>query len=185
MSNYNERVISIPKPTLEFREVRAFLFQGLLVTTAILLPAVAHLLGAPVRILLPMHWPIILAGLVYGWRGGALTGLLAPTVSFLISGRPLPIVLPAMTIELFVYGFVTGLLRERFRWNAFASVGVAIIIGRIAFISTALLTGYVSQSYLLEYMKLALLPGVAAGLVQIILMPLLGSWWVKREKGSY
>ncbi len=182
MSNYSNKAIQIKNYTLEFWRARAFLFQGLLVTTAILLPAITHLMGAPVRILLPMHWPIILAGLVYGWRGGALTGLLAPTISFLISGRPLPIVLPAMTIELFTYGFVTGLLRERFRWNAFASVVVAIIIGRITFISTALLTGYVGQNYLLEYMKIALIPGIAATIGQIILMPLLSSWWVKKEK---
>jgi len=184
MSNYNNRAITIKNYTLEFWRVRAFILQGLLITTAVLLPAIAHLMGAPVRILLPMHWPIILAGLVYGWRGGALTGLLAPTISFLISGRPLPVVLPAMTIELLAYGFVTGLLRERFRWNAFASVTVAIIIGRIAFISAALLTGYVGKNYLLEYMRLALLPGIAATLGQIILLPLLGSWWVKKEKSS-
>ncbi len=181
MSNYNEGVISIQQDTLEFWKVRAFIFQGLLISTAVLLPAVSHLTGAPVRILIPMHWPIILAGLVYGWRGGALTGLLAPTISFLISGRPLPIVLPAMTIELFIYGFVTGLLRERFRWNAFASVAVALIIGRVAFIISAVLSGYLSGNYL-EYMKVALLPGVAAGVSQIILLPLLGSWWVKKGK---
>jgi uncharacterized membrane protein len=184
MSNYNNRAISIKNYTLEFRGLRAFILQGLLVTTAILLPAIAHLIGAPVRILLPMHWPIILAGLLYGWRGGALTGLLAPTISFLISGRPLPVVLPAMTIELFAYGFVTGLLRERFRCNAFASVIVAIIIGRIAFISTALLTGYVSKDYLSEYIRLAFLPGIAATLVQIILLPILSSWWVNKENRS-
>ncbi|MCK4321747.1 ECF transporter S component [candidate division WOR-3 bacterium] len=184
MSNYNERVISIPKPTLEFHEVRAFLLQGLLVTTAILLPAVAHLLGVPVRILLPMHWPIILAGLVYGWRGGALTGLLAPILSFLISGRPLPIVLPAMTIELFAYGFFTGLFRERFRWNPIASVAVALILGRVAFIIAAVLSGYVNKNYL-EYLKVALIPGFAAATAQIILLPLLGSWWVKKGKPDY
>ncbi|RLB05283.1 MAG: hypothetical protein DRG50_07465, partial [Deltaproteobacteria bacterium] len=126
MNNYNERAISVQQPTLAFWKVRAFLFQGLLVAAAMLLPVVAHLSGAPVRILLPMHWPVILAGLVYGWRGGALIGLVAPTVSFLFSGLPLPRILPAMTIELFTYGFFTGLFRERFRWNPCASVAVAL-----------------------------------------------------------
>jgi len=181
MSNYSERVVSIKQTTLEFMEVRAFFFQALLITTAIMLPVVAHLLGAPVRILLPMHWPIILAGLVYGWRGGALTGLMAPTLSFLISGRPLPIVLPAMTVELLAYGFFTGLLRERFRWSPFVSVTIALILGRFAFIITAVLSGYVSENHL-GYLRVALLPGLAAGAAQIILLPFLGKWWVKKGK---
>ncbi len=59
-----------------------------LLASALVLPAIAHLLGAPVRWILPMHWPAVLAGLVYGWRGGLVVGALAPLVSFILSGTP-------------------------------------------------------------------------------------------------
>jgi len=147
------------------------------------LPVLAHLSGAPVRVLLPMHWPVILAGLVYGWRGGALTGLLAPSVSFLISGLPLPIILPAMTAELFTYGFVTGLFRERFRWNPFGSVAIALVLGRVAFIFAVVFGSATATNYL-EYFKVALLPGFFAGIAQIVLLPFLSSWWARQEQRS-
>jgi len=173
---------------LAFWEVRSLIFQALLVTAAVVLPAFAHLAGAPVRIILPMHWPVILAGLVYGWRGGAVAGLLSPTVSYYVSGLPLPGILPAMTAELFIYGLVTGLLRERFRFNPFVSVTLALIIGRIAFVLTVLSSlgisvgSWRSGNYM-QYFSAALLPGLAAAAGQIILLPLVANWWMKREQG--
>jgi len=170
---------SVPRPTLAFWEIRSLAFQGLLVGLAVALPVAAHLTGAPVRVLLPMHWPVILAGLVYGWRGGALVGLMAPSASFVLSGLPAPTILPAMTAELFCYGFATGLLRERFGWNPFASVAVALVLGRAVFVCVAAIGGVAAANYL-GYVKAALLPGVPAALGQILLLPLAGNWWVKR-----
>lgn len=183
MPNYYEETYAVRKTVLSFRGIMAFLFQFLLITAAVALPVFAHLTGMPVRILLPMHWPVILAGLVYGWRGGALIGFFVPAVSFIISGRPLPEILPAMTLELFTYGFMTGLLREHFRLNLFVSVFIALLSGRAVFIIYALFLGSVSANYL-QYIKAALLPGLAAGLGQIILLPLLAGWWVKKGQKS-
>lgn len=179
MPNYYAGTHAVRKTVLSFWGVRAFLFQLLLITAAVALPVFAHLTGMPVRILLPMHWPVILAGLVYGWRGGALIGFFAPAVSFLISGRPLPEILPAMTLELFTYGFMTGLLREHFRLNSIASVLIALVLGRTVFIISTSLLSAVSANYL-QYIKTALLPGLAAGLGQIVLLPFLAGWWVKQ-----
>jgi len=155
MPNYNESVISLEKPTLVLSGVRAFLFQLLLVGVAVGLPVVAHLSGAPVRFLLPMHWPVILAGLVYGWRGGTVTGFLAPVVSYFFSGYPLPNILTSMTIELLVYGLVIGVLRERLHLNAFLAVAIALILGRIVFVLSVLM-GYSGATNYMEYFKSAL-----------------------------
>ena len=75
--------------TLNPLHPRALTLQfGLVLAGAWALPALIHLLGLPVRQLLPMHWPAILAGLVYGWRSGAVIGAASPIVSYLISGMP-------------------------------------------------------------------------------------------------
>lgn len=181
MSTYNESVITINKPTLPLSGVRAFAFQFLLISAAVVLPVVAHIIGAPVRYLLPMHWPVILAGLVYGWRAGILTGTLAPIVSYLFSGFPLPIILPSMTAELLTYGLVTGLLREILHLKPFLSVAIALILGRIVFIASVLLGSSVTTNHL-EYFQAALTPGVIAAIFQIALLPILAKWWIDQER---
>lgn len=183
MSQHHESVISFEKPTLVLSGARAYFFQLLLIGSAVGLPVAAHLAGAPVRYLLPMHWPVILAGLVYGWRGGALTGFLAPVVSYFFSGYPLPNILPSMTVELLVYGLIAGALRERFSLNAFLSVTIALILGRIVFVLSVLM-GFSGAINYAAYFQSALLPGIVAALCQILLLPFLSTWWIKQEKQS-
>lgn len=181
MSNNTQSAISLSKPTLALSGLRAYVFQVSLIGAAVILPLVAHLSGAPVRYLLPMHWPVIFAGLVYGWRGGALTGFLAPIVSYFLSGFPLPGILPSMTLELVTYGLLTGFLRERTKLSPFLSVAIALLAGRIVFIASVLFGNVVITNHL-EYFQAALLPGVVAALCQIALLPLLSKWWVKQER---
>jgi hypothetical protein len=171
---------AIDRTTLEAWSIKSLTFQFLLTAAAVILPSVAHLAGAPVRLLLPMHWPVILAGLVFGWRGGALVGAVSPIASFAISGYPLPAILPAMIAELFVYGFVTGLLREYFNINKYISVGAALLTGRIVFVVAALITSGATINA--AYLKIALLPGIAAAAGQLIFLPFVAQWWINRSK---
>jgi hypothetical protein len=166
-------------PALSLKAVTVQLV--LLLAAAFLLPAAAHAAGLPVRVLLPMHWPVLLVGLCYGWRSGLLVGLAVPGFSFLISGHPLPHILPAMTIELAVYGFVAGFLRQRLQVRAFYSTAAALIGGRMVFIGFVFAVGAVSTPFS-EYLKAAMLPGLAAVAAQALLLPLLAGWWVRREQ---
>lgn len=168
-------------PTLSFTGMRAFLFQLLFIALAVLLPAVAHLTGISVRMVLPMHWPVFLAGLVYGWRAGLLTGLLAPAVNYLITGYPLPPILPSMTVELVSYGFIAGMLREVFRINAFAAVAAAAVVGRMVFACSVLLLNVVPVNQG-DYFRAALVPGTAAALLQIIFVPIAAQWWIDQAR---
>jgi hypothetical protein len=177
----NQSTIVLQKPTLNFLSIRALVFQIILILTAVVLPAVSHSTGAPVRYLLPMHWAVILAGLIYGWRGGILVGLLSPFISFFFSGMPLLNILPSMTVELITYGFVTGLLREAFQLNSFLSVAIALVFGRIVFVASILFLNVVTMNQI-EYFKVALLPGVIAAFLQILLLPFIAHWWLKNER---
>lgn len=163
--------------TLPFGTVRGALTTGLLVCVAVALPVVAHRAGLPVRYLLPMHWPVLLAGLVYGWRSGTLVGAAAPGVSHLLSGYPLPHILPAMTLELATYGLVVGWLRERRGWNGVAATAVALVVGRAVF-SVAVLVGVTGLGPLPAYFAAALLPGLAAAALQVGILPFAARGWV-------
>lgn len=178
MSSLNETV-AVRRTTLPALGVRPLLFQAGLIALAVALPALSHRLGLPVLYLLPMHWPVLLAGLVYGWIGGALVGALAPTASFLISGMPGPAYLPAMTVELAVYGLVAGWLREKTRWNPWAALAVALLAGRLAYLGVTLAVG---KAITLPFLQAALLPGVPAALVQLLVLPFVARGWVKAEQ---
>lgn len=173
--------VAVRTTTLIAWNLQGIAFQSLLVTLAVALPAVAHLTGLPIRYLLPMHAPVILAGLVYGWRGGLATGLLSPLTSFLISGMPFPPMILPMTLELATYGLMTGLFRENARLNSFVSVAIAVMIGRIVFLLTVLIAGSVGTPFM-AYLQAAMLPGLIAMAGQIALLPFVAKWWVDRAR---
>jgi len=78
------------------------------IVVAALLPATVHTLGLSGAVLLPMHWTVLLAGLVFGPLGGLIAGLSSPLVSFALSGLPaLPMLFP-MTLETATYGMTAG-----------------------------------------------------------------------------
>ena len=174
---------SFKATSLPYRGSQALIVQIVLLASAVGLPVLAHSIGAPVRLLIPMHWPVILAGMLYGWRAGAITGIFAPLLSYLLSGYPLPNILPSMTAELFVYGFTTGILRQRFNLNAFASIGISILIGRIVFIVFVVITNRASISDI-AYFQTALGPGLVAAVLQILSLPFLSQWLVQRYHKS-
>ena len=163
---------------LDWRGDKASLLQLGLVGAATLLPAVCHLAGAPVRVFLPMHWPVLLAGLVYGWRGGLAVGMAAPLASFALSGMPSAALLPAMGAEIAAYGLCAGLAREAFRFNAYASAAMAVLAGRAVYAASALASG--AQFGLVSA---ALVPGAVAAVLQIALLPSLAEKWVGKERG--
>jgi niacin transporter len=167
------------RTTLPGLGLRALAGELLLVAAAaVLLPSLAHTMGWPVRSFLPMHWPVILAGLVFGWRGGLIVGLLAPVSSYFISGMPLPHILPAMTVELAAYGGLAGLARQTLKWNAFASAALALVGGRLVFFITAIATGAAVPTPL-AYASAAMAPGIWAALAQLVILPLVAMIWVQ------
>jgi len=123
------------KPRLSFKAQALATITA--VAGAVIVPQLFHLIGAasglgtaPGEIFLPMHLPIILAGLLAGPYCGAIAGLAGPLVSFLLTGMPVAAMLPFMMLELFGYGLVSGLLRNA-RIPTVAKVTVAQVGGRV------------------------------------------------------
>ena len=160
--------------------LRGAVALGVLTAATVLLPPICHMAGVPVRWVLPMHWPVILAALVYGWRGGAIVGILAPLVSFALSGYPLPPKIPPMTVELLAYGALIGVLRERFRLNGFLSTALGLALGRVIFIMAIVLTA-ANEVPFGDYLIAAMLPGLGAAVLQILVLPPTAAQWVSRS----
>lgn len=172
--------VTIP-PTLPATGARALAVQfALLLAAAFVLPALAHAAGAPVRLLLPMHWPVLLAGLCYGWRSGLAVGMAAPLVSAAFSGMPGPLMLPAMTLELAAYGALAGIGVQALRLSRPLALLLSGIGGRVVFVLIALATGVTAGPFG-PWIQAALVPGLVAFAAQVALLPVLARWWVTRE----
>lgn len=176
------RSLSITVPgTLSAAGRRAVSMQfALLLCAAFVLPALAHAAGAPVRLLVPMHWPVLLAGLCYGWRSGLAVGTAAPLASAALSGMPGPLVLPAMTLELATYGALAGAGVQHLKLARPLALLLGGLGGRMVFVLVALATG-VATGPLWPWVQAALVPGLVALAAQVALLPALAAWWVQRE----
>jgi len=146
--------------------VFVFTFTALSAAT----PMIAHFFGgaAAGRLFLPMHFFVLGAGLLLGWRAGLAVGILTPLISFSLTGMPLAAVLPFITIELAAYGFFAGLLQERLK-NIFISLLGAMILGRVfLWLGIVILpTKLIANQYLIGILQ-AGWRGIA---LQILLVP--------------
>ena len=107
--------------------------MGLLTAVGLILPYVTgHAFGVPGTILLPMHFPIFLMGMLCGPVWGIIGGMVVPLISSLLTGMPVfyPM-LPIMMCELAVYGGVSGVLYYQKRKNLYVSLIAAMVCGRI------------------------------------------------------
>ncbi|HWR40446.1 MAG TPA: ECF transporter S component [Patescibacteria group bacterium] len=166
------------------RRANHIVFDGLFVAIAVVLPIFFHWLGVAGSVFLPMHIPVLLAGLIMGTRTGFLTGLVSPFISCLLTGMP-PLwpVLPIMTVELMTYGAVAGYLRRRHYLAHWLALVGAMTAGRLAAGAAVWLLSMTLQLPIKPevYVVTALVTGVPGVFIQLLFLPLLAS---KLEKIS-
>ncbi len=151
------------------------------VVSAVLLPQIFHLAGIwsgtgalAGSSFLPMHIPVLLAGLLGGPMAGLLAGLVSPVLSFGLTGMPTAAMLPMMMAELAGYGLASGWLRQA-RMPVFAKLLIAQIAGRgvrALFILAAVIWFHPS-GIALSGIWTAVIAGLPGILLQWALIPLL------------
>ncbi len=156
------------------KRTNRIVLSGMLAAVGVLLPFITgHAFGVPGTILLPMHIPVFLMGLLCGPMYGAIGGLMIPVMSSLITGMPSVFpMLPIMAGELFTYGMISGLLYKKFKFSIYPSLILSMVCGRVVYglIFTALL--YMSGGKLMALSVTgALLQGFPGILVQLVLLP--------------
>lgn len=85
------------------------------------------------NMLLPMHIPVFLCGLICGWQYGAAVGLVLPLLRSAIFG--MPVFFPAataMAFELMTYGLVSGLLYSISKWQCIRALYRCLICAMLA-----------------------------------------------------
>ncbi len=152
--------------------------SGLFLAIGYVLPFVTGQLRELGQMLLPMHFPVFLCGMICGWKYGAAIGLLLPMTRSLIFGMPVfyPMAL-AMAVELAAYGFVVGicygLSKKKGICAVYVSLLTAMLSGRLAWgLMQIILLGIQGTGFsLYAFFAGAFLNAIPGIILQLILIP--------------
>lgn len=169
--------------------VRRLTLSAMLLALGIVLPFFTMQLEEIGNMLLPMHLPVMLCGLICGWKYGGVVGFILPLLRSLLFGRP--VMYPnaaAMALELMTYGIVVGLVytalgRGRL-WQVYAALVSAMLAGRAVWgcVYAALLGASGSAFTLSAFLAGAFLNAIPGIVLQLVLIPAIIAILKKSEK---
>jgi len=151
---------------LTFSEAKYYIFSITFVVSAVFFPWLAHQFHVAGPTYLPMHFFVMVAGFLFGWRTGLLVGVISPLLSYSLTHLPVIGILPQTIIELAIYGLVIGILREK-KFNIWIALFSAMILGRLARILFIFV--FSPQIDPWQFIKISL-PGI---ILQILSIPLI------------
>ena len=167
MKNSNSKLINL-------------LLSAMFIAIGIVLPFVTGQIQQIGNMLLPMHIPVLLCGLICGWQYGLIVGFVLPLMrSFLFT---MPVLYPsaiAMSLELATYGLVIGILFEKAKFKCIRSLYrcllISMVSGRIVWgLVMLLLMGVKGNLFTFEaFLGGAFLNAIPGIIVQLILIPAL------------
>lgn len=154
---------------------RKIVMTGLFIALGIVLPIAFHSLNMGGQIFLPMHIPVLLAGMILGPLSGLITGIITPILSSFMTGMP-PMfpMLPIMIFELGVYGLSAGYIGKIFPDKIFLPLIAGMVDGRIA----AGIVVFVMATFFgveiatpLAFVKAAIIMGIPGIFIQLVIIP--------------
>lgn len=168
-------------------KIKDLVWAGLFLAFGILIPYIFHVTGLSGQIFLPMHIPVLLCGLVLGWKYGVFVGMLSPIINSAILGMPpmFPVGI-CMMFELATYGLVTGILYKINKCNIFISIISAMFLGRLVsgIMNYIFLTLGGNGFVLGAFITGTFVKGVWGILIQLILIPVIVKALEHVEKGQ-
>ena len=106
---------------------------AMFIAIGIVLPFFTGQIQSIGNMLLPMHLPVLLCGLICGWKYGLAVGAVLPVLRSVWFGMPhmFPNAV-SMAFELATYGFVVGWLYSHARWHCVKSLYRCIVGAMLA-----------------------------------------------------
>lgn len=158
--------------------VRKITLSAMFMALGMVLPFLTGQIQQFGNMLLPMHLPVFLCGLICGWRYGAAVGLMLPLLRSAIFGMPVPYPnAVAMAFELSAYGLVAGLLygcskRKSVR-ELYLAMLVAMLAGRVVWgIAEVVLLGISGSAFTWQMFFAGAFSNAIPGIViQLTLIP--------------
>ncbi len=129
------------------------------------------------NMLLPMHIPVLLCGLICGWQYGGVVGFITPLLRNMLFGMPPMPAGIAMAFELAAYGIIAGYLYGHSKWKCvvslYRSLLIAMVGGRIVWAAARIvLVGAASVPFGWKaFISGALLTAIPGIILQLVLIP--------------
>ena len=162
---------------MNLSSIKRLTLTALCIALCVVVPMAFHVIPNAGAVMLPMHIPVLLCGLVCGWQYGLICGVLGPLVSSVMTGMPSAAMLPGMMVECGMYGCVGGLLMERIRTGSlyadlYICLPAAMLAGRVisGVVKALILTPGLSFTAWATASFVTALPGIS---IQLILLPTL------------
>lgn len=126
--------------------------------------------------LLPMHFPILIGGMLLGGGWGALIGAITPLLRSLLFG--MPVMMPmavGMAFELAAYGFLAGVLYQKMKQNIYVALVLAMIGGRVIWgLVSICLYGVMGNAFGMQmFLAGAFINAFPGILLQLLLVPVI------------
>ena len=165
------------------KEIKKIVFCAMYIALGVAIANILHWASQGIgRILSPMHFTVIICGMMLGWKYGLICGILTPLISAIFGMPPFFPTGVCMALECGAYGFVAGLLSallhiikdDKLNFvNVLIVLVIAMIVGRLVggLFNTIYYSikgdGYAFEAFLKAYIVVQL-PSI---ILQFILIP--------------
>lgn len=152
--------------------------SAMFLAIALILPFLTGQIKEFGSMLLPMHIPVMLCGLVCGWQYGLTIGLIAPILRSALFA--MPVMFPSaisMAFELATYGVVIGILFQKARWKCIKSLYrcllISMVAGRVVWgIVQCILLGLGENGFTISmFISSAIVKALPGIILQLLLVP--------------
>lgn len=162
------------------KDLLRLIFSAMFLCMALLLPFLTGQIPQIGKMLLPMHIPVILCGMICGWQYGVAVGFIAPLLRGVLFANP--VLFPTgiiMAFELAAYGFFAGLIYRLIRIENISKVYISLIISMVAgrivkCIFQFFVLGFTDEGFVFTAFIAGAFTNAIPGIIlQIILIPLI------------
>lgn len=162
------------------KELLRLVFSAMFLCMALLLPFLTGQIPQIGKMLLPMHIPVILCGMICGWHYGLAVGFIAPLLRGALFANP--IFFPTgiiMAFELAAYGFFAGFVYKLIKNQNISKVYISLIISMLAgrivkCIVQFFVLGFTDEGFVFTAFVAGAFTNAMPGIIlQIVLIPLI------------
>ncbi len=159
------------------KKSRQLTITAMLLAIGFVLPFLTGQIPNVGRMLLPLHLPVLIGGMICGPFWGLALGAILPILRSVIFGMPpmMPTAL-CMAFELAAYGFFAGLFREKLPKTApmlFVSLTGSMLLGRIVWgLASIVFYGFTEKAFTWQlFMAGAFINALPGILLQFVVIP--------------
>ncbi|MHB9055476.1 MAG: ECF transporter S component [Paludibacteraceae bacterium] len=117
--------------SLDFSNVKTYLFATIFVIGNLLLPQLTHLIPQGGLIFLPIYFFTLIAAYKYGIRVGLLTAVLSPVINNLLFGMPPAAMLPIILVKSVLLAIAAAMAAKHFGKVNILGIVMAIVAYQI------------------------------------------------------